>query len=73
MKAGLLLYHREQLIDFSMLIMKKLLLMVEDIMPGDGDGQTEPKPVPESAVSERVVVDPGPQWGDWDEIGRAHV
>ncbi len=32
------------------------------------DGPAEPRPVPESEVSERVVVDPESHWGDWGDI-----
>ncbi len=32
------------------------------------DAPTEPQRVPESAVSERVVVDPENYWGDWSDI-----
>ncbi len=38
----------------------------EEAVPDDGSA--EPRPVPDSEITERVIVDPEPNWGDWGDI-----
>ncbi len=40
----------------------------EEAVQADGDAPGEPMPVPESEMSERIIVDPEPNWGDWSDI-----
>lgn len=43
----------------------------EEAVPQNESGVVEPKPVPDSARSERVVVDPN-EWGDWHDINDSY-
>jgi len=41
----------------------------EGAVPAETDGPNEPRPVEESEVSERIVVDPHEPWDDWGDWG----
>ncbi|MCD4690022.1 DUF4384 domain-containing protein [bacterium] len=40
----------------------------EEAVPQDGKSPAEPVPVSEVEQTGRIVVDPEPNWGDWDDI-----